>query len=625
MSRTTSRADTFLVVVRDLRTVFTLIPWRMRWRIIAMAIAAFLVAMLDLLAVASMLPLTQLLTDQGQVPPVIDRLIVPVVGTEDPQVLLLAAATAVLVAFTLKNLAVVAIRWWSLGQSTSASAAGQAEMLRLYSSARYADHRMRSKGAMLTMVTGAVPTAFNTVLNSIMMLIVDLVAVVMMFALLLAASPLAAVAAIVVFGGFSVLTARVLKPYSLKYAHRNFLLQKESVGYVNPAIEGFREMRIFQREELFVDRFRANRIESAGLVRFQLIFGELPKYLLEVVMILGILLVAVILFAAQPPSVAFGLLTVFAAAAMRIIPALNRMVSSSTQINAGAPVVRDLAEEIDTLRAQSPAPRSADAEPIRFQEGQGIEVRDLGFRYPDAPSDVISGVTVEIPFGSAVALVGGSGAGKTTFADVLAGLYEPTSGTIRAGGTDIVAHPDAWRREVAMVSQRVYLWDATIRELVTFGVPAEDVDEQLLAEVIRRARLHDVVAALPQGLDTTVGDEGSRLSGGQIQRLGIARALYSRPSVLILDEATSALDNQTEREITETIEALRGELTVIVIAHRLSTIRNSDEILFFADGRLRSRGSMSSLIRDDEDFAHLVSLAQLTPTDPPSAAQRSRG
>ncbi|MCT1602082.1 ABC transporter ATP-binding protein/permease [Kocuria sp. p3-SID1433] len=470
---------------------------------------------------------------------------------------------------------------------------------------------MRSKGAMLTKVTSAVPTAFNVVLGSILMLVVDLMAVVLMFLFRLLASPLAAAASIIVFGGFAMLTTRVLKPYSLKYAQRNFELQKESAGSGHPAIEGFRETRIFQRESPFVDRFRVNREEPAGLTRFQLIFNELAKHLLEIVMILGNLLVATLLFLTQDPETAFGLLAVFAAAAMRIIPALNRSVASFYQINSGSPVLRDLAQGIDVLRAQTSAAQPEDGTRISMGPSDAVEVRDVSFRYPDAHEDVLSGITARIPFGGSVALVGGSRAGKTTFVDLLAGLYEPTQGEIRAAGIDIVEHSRAWLSQVAMVSQRVYLWDGTIRELIAFGQRPEEVDERLLADVVGRTRREEVITGLPEGMQTRVGDEGARLSGGQNQRLGIARALYSQASVLILDEATSALDNRPEREITETIERLRGQLSVVVIAHRLSTIRHVDEILFFADGRLRSRGSIAQLVADDPEFAHLVSLSRL--------------
>ena len=295
---------------------------------------------------------------------------------------------------------------------------------------------------------------------------------------------------------------------------------------------------------------------------------------------------------------------------MPCFPALNRMVANLNTVRAGEPNLEMVAREVEKLREQ----RQEDfrAEPAVDFPAEAVVVRDLGFHYADDDREVLHGVDARIEPGRSVALVGASGAGKTTFADLLAGLYQPTRGSITVGGVDLSGNMRDWRRKVAMVSQRVYLWDTTLRDLITFGQARQDVDEQLLQEVIRRARLEDLVASLPEGLDTMVGDTGSRLSGGQAQRVGIARALYSQPDVLILDEATSALDNQTEHEITQTIEALHGNITVITIAHRLSTVKNADEILFFSRGTLKGRGSMAELVETEPEFARLVELGRLS-------------
>nr|WP_228018906.1 ABC transporter ATP-binding protein [Brachybacterium epidermidis] len=267
--------------------------------------------------------------------------------------------------------------------------------------------------------------------------------------------------------------------------------------------------------------------------------------------------------------------------------------------------IRSLEDEVGRVEI---APTSAQDDPVPEEP---IEVRDLGFRYATGSRDVLSDVDVRIDRGTTVALVGPSGAGKTTFADLLAGLLRPTAGSITVGDMDLSQQPRRWMSEVAVVSQQVYLWDAPLRDLITFGALRDEVDEEHLADVVRRARLEDFVADLPEGLGQWVGDGGVRVSGGQAQRIGIARALYARPRVLILDEATSALDNETEHQITETIAALHGELTVIVIAHRLSTVKNADDILFFSEGRLAGQGTMTELHRQNPEFARLVELGRL--------------
>ncbi|WP_256841515.1 ABC transporter ATP-binding protein [Ornithinimicrobium cryptoxanthini] len=597
--------------VRTLRVLFRLVPWRMRRRVVLLAVASALVSVLDIVAVATMLPLTQMLTSSGELPSLVEDYLVPVVGTSDRQSLLLILALIVGGAFAVKNVLTIMLRWWSIGVTQEASSAAQSAMLRRYVGSSYVSHRRRSKATVLQVVSSAVPASFGSVLLGYISILVDGLTVLMLFATLIVLAPLPSLVAVVIFGGTALLIARVLKPWAIRVALRSLDLNTRSWAFINPAIEGFRETRIFRKEELFARRFEENRAEIAGLNRSATILGELPKYLLEIVMIVGIFLVAVMLFAMHPEDVAFGYLAVFAAAAMRIIPALNRLVATYNGVRNGRVSLRLVVNEVAALDADTERRRGVREEMVPIPAADDIVVSDLSFRFPDSTVDVLHDVDVTIPRGSTVALVGSSGAGKTTFADILTGLFEPTSGSVTVGGVDITDHPCSWLAEVAVVSQRVYVWEATLRDLITFGDPIDAVDAEHLGDVIRRSRLQNVVASLPDGLDTIIGESGSRLSGGQIQRVGIARALYAKPSVLILDEATSALDNETEHEITETIWDLHGEITVIVIAHRLSTVQHADEILFFSGGRLKSRGTMAQLRESEPEFARLVELGSL--------------
>ena len=190
---------------------------------------------------------------------------------------------------------------------------------------------------------------------------------------------------------------------------------------------------------------------------------------------------------------------------------------------------------------------------------------------------------------SSVALIGASGAGKTTAVDLILGLLDPQSGKITVDGTDIKTHIESWHQSIGYIPQTIYLMDDTIRANIAFGVPEKEIDEKLLEQAVKEAQLDQFVHSLPEGLDTVIGDRGVRLSGGQRQRIGIARALYRDPQVLILDEATSALDNETEKEVMQAIDDLHGQRTMIVIAHRLTTIKNCDAIYEVADGTITKK------------------------------------
>lgn len=593
--------------VRMLRRLFTLVPWRMRPQIIILVVVSALTSILDIIGVLAMLPLMQMLTASGELPEVVRRFVVPIAGTDDRPTLLLVIALAVAGAFVLKNAVTVVLRYWSLSITQSAAAAAQGVMLQKYTEASYLTHRRRSKATILQTVSSAVPSGFGVLLGYISIL-VDTLSIIALFLTILVLSPIASLTAVVVFGGSALLMSRVFKPWSLKFAIQSLDLNTRAWGFVNPAIEGFREARAFGRETLFTKSYKENRKGIAGLNAKAAVLAEAPKYLLEIVLIVGVMVVALILFATRDEATAFGLLAVFAAASIRIIPSFNRLVATLNGIRGARPslaLVNAQMEELADDRFREPEESS-----LQFP-ADAIVVRDVSFGYPDSEDLVLKEVTATIPWGSTVALVGSSGAGKTTFADILAGLIPPSSGSITVGGIDIVGHPRSWRSRVAMVSQRIYVWEATLRDLITFGVPPEEVDQERLSRVVIQSRLGSVVDQLPQGLDTLIGEGGARLSGGQIQRVGIARALYADPEVLILDEATSALDNETEHEITATIDALRGQLTVIVIAHRLSTVKNADEIFFFSKGRLQGRGTMTELASTDPEFARLVRLGSL--------------
>jgi ABC-type multidrug transport system fused ATPase/permease subunit len=191
------------------------------------------------------------------------------------------------------------------------------------------------------------------------------------------------------------------------------------------------------------------------------------------------------------------------------------------------------------------------------------------------------------------------------------GLHRPQRGTIAVDGVDIFTDLEGWQRQIGLVPQDVYLLDASLRENVAFGVAEAQIDDQHVDDAIRRAQLERFVAGLPDGLDTVTGERGVRLSGGQRQRLGIARAFYTQPEVLVLDEATSALDNATEAELAATIAQLQGTLTMVVIAHRLSTVKNCDRVFLLEHGRLSASGSFEELLETSPVFARLAELARL--------------
>ena len=205
-------------------------------------------------------------------------------------------------------------------------------------------------------------------------------------------------------------------------------------------------------------------------------------------------------------------------------------------------------------------------------------------RYYYIDKSLLTDVQLTIQKGESIAFIGASGAGKTTLSDIILGLLQPEKGTVDMDGIDVYTIPMQWAHIVGYVPQSIFLMDDTVRNNIAFGISAETIEDKYIWEALEKAQLKDFVEKLPYGLDTIVGERGVKFSGGQRQRVAIARALYNKPEILVLDEATAALDNETETAVMESIDALQGQITMIIVAHRLTTIRNCDKIYEIKDG-----------------------------------------
>lgn len=593
----------------ELRVMFTLVPWRMRPKMIAILVGSAAVALLDMAAVVLMVPVMQLVSGV----PIEDSEVLSVMvrysGVDGARGLLIVTLLTVVGLMVAKNLFTIAFRWWSLGIMADAQTAAAHSMMSRYMGSPYLSHRRRSSDIILQTLTNLLPTSFGSVTAQIVQLVVDGFSSLVLLVALVAISPIATIVALVFFGGAAFLMQWALKGRTVGVGVRMNEANLASWGYLSPAVDGFKEVRLTDSSGLFAKGFERTRHQANRLMRTASLLSELPKYLLEIVMIVGIMVIAMALFATSTEREALTFLGVFAVASVRIIPTLNRMLASVAVIRAGRAGLTGLVDQIRELRGEVGAEDPAEPE-YCFPRGD-IEFRNVTFQFPDAERPVLASISGVIPQGRTVALVGASGAGKTTFVEMLLALFPPSAGVVTVGNQSIHTYPRAWRRQLGVVVQDVYLADRTVRENIAFGVAPEEIDEGRLHRAVELAQLKDVISAMPEGLDTKVGYRGTRVSGGQKQRIGIARALYRDPQVLILDEATSALDNETERRITQTIEDLHGSMTIIVVAHRLSTVKNADIIFFFSGGEIVARGTMAELVASNAEFAELVRLGNL--------------
>jgi ABC-type multidrug transport system fused ATPase/permease subunit len=339
--------------------------------------------------------------------------------------------------------------------------------------------------------------------------------------------------------------------------------------------------------------------------------SQLPRYVIDTALILGIVVVAVGQSNADSISVAASSTALFLTAALRILPTIGPIQGSINGIQNMQGQTERVHAFSKVVEMETPG-RKKYLENLKTNKSTNskfmITVDNLTLNYSQSDKPAISGITFQINSGSTLAIIGASGSGKTTLADCLLGLLEPTSGIVEIDKTSPEIYRIANSGSISYVSQDVALIDGSIRENVAFALPQSEIDDAKIYQALKRAHIEDFVRNLPQGLETVVGERGTRLSGGQRQRIGIARALYSNPKILVLDEATSALDAETESAITGMLKELHGEVTIISIAHRLSTVMHSDLVLFLRDGKLAGSGKFEDLVKQHPDLAHQAEL-----------------
>ncbi len=354
---------------------------------------------------------------------------------------------------------------------------------------------------------------------------------------------------------------------------------------VNQALGAVKDIKILHRENYFVQSFISHGQQKMTALINMNFFGTVPRYLIETVCIAGILAVMIFKVASGADlDLILPQLSAFAVAAFKLLPSVGKISNYLNGISFLKPsidlIYRDLKDTEDMLNVQV---KDREDEALVSEGADAIRVDNVGYSYPNTEKRVLDRAGFTIPLGSSVGLIGASGAGKTTMADIILGILFPLEGHVFYGKWDVHEYPLSWSKRLAYIPQAIFLADESIRENVAFGIERDKIDDSAVWAALEEAQLTEFVKSLPEGLDTEVGERGVRLSGGQRQRIGIARALYGDPEILVLDEATAALDNETETAVMEAIERLHGRKTLLIIAHRLTTIENC-ELIFRVEG-----------------------------------------
>ena len=376
---------------------------------------------------------------------------------------------------------------------------------------------------------------------------------------------------------------------------------------LNEAFGASKEVKIANLEEAYVDKFSYPAKTFARYQALSQIISHLPRFALEAIAFGGLLFL--ILYLIRQNQNFFNILptiSLYVFAGYRLLPALQKIYSSFAQMRFIGPSIDEINRDLKILKIPS---NQKKLHQIKLNDS--IILDNISYQYPNTQEILLKDVNLKIPAHTTVGIVGTTGGGKTTAVDIILGLFEPKSGTLKVDGQIINKNNcKSWFRSIGYVPQSIYLTDDTIAANIAFGEESENIDIDAVKNSAKIANLHNlVIDEFPLGYETKVGERGVRLSGGQRQRIGIARALYSKPQLLVLDEATNALDTQTEKAVIDALHNLRKKITIIMVAHRLSTLKKCDEILVLSNGKIYERGNYYDLLNNSDTFKKMVEAA----------------
>jgi len=461
-------------------------------------------------------------------------------------------------------------------------------------------------------VTVGVESIVLQVLATALTLISDCAVLIVMIVGLFIVDPTIAIGTFLVFAATGFSLYRLMHVRARLLGRRFYELNVESNEKILEVFSSYRESVVRNRRDYYsreIGKMRMNLADTMAEVTFM---PYISKYVIEVIVILGAVIIGAVQFLLQDATHAVATISVFIAAGTRIAPAVLRVQQAAVGIRVNLSKAEPTLELIEELGSAAEIENTDDKVNV-VHDGfvASIEINDVTMCYPAANRPAVDKVSLSIPIGSLVAIVGPSGAGKTTIVDVLLGVLNPDSGSVRISGLTPLAAISKWPGAVAYVPQDVTISNGTIRENVALGYPKEAGTDELVSSALRIANLEAYVAQLPNGMDSEVGERGAKISGGQRQRLGIARAMFTKPHLLVLDEATSSLDGETEASISDAIHGLRGSTTVVMIAHRLSTVRNADIVVYMADGKIVATGKFEEVRQVVPNFDRQAKLMGL--------------
>ena len=554
-------------------------------KFIALFCMLFVGSVLELMGVSLILPFVQLVMDTDGTDNALFQWFGRLVGAESQRELLIWLGLLLIAVYLIKNTYLLFAKYVQLRFVFNNRLELSGRLMRNYMKKPYPFHLEKNSSEILRSVTSDVNNLYELVMD-VIDLVSNLLIIAMLAVYLLYTDVVITLVVAALLGLCSYFYFAIMRKRTVDYGKQNQIYNGKMIQAVNQALGGIKEIKVLARENYFVRAYEENGRYYASSLKKSQFYRNAPKYLIETVCVCGVL--ATILVKLQMGADVQELvpqLSVFAMAAFRLLPSVNQVNNLLNGILFLKPSIDRIYEDLQEAGAKKNE-RPPERDYRRLPAADAVRFEHVTFRYPGTEKEILSDLSVELPLKKSIGFVGSSGAGKTTFMDLLLGLLSPDQGRICYGDSDIRDYPDAWGHKLGYIPQSIYLADDTIRRNVAFGIPDSEISEAKVRRALEEAQLLEFVDGLDDGLDTMVGESGVRLSGGQRQRIGIARALYQQPEILVLDEATSALDTETEQAVMEAVERFRGRCTLLMIAQRTRTLENCDQIYRLEDGKL---------------------------------------
>ena len=565
--------------------------------VIGVMIVIVISSFFELLGVTAVLPFVQaLLAPEKIFASNIAKPFIEFFHITTPQGLMLLCGAGIIALYLFKNAYMLFSYYIQFDFATKVQKELSIKMLKAYMSRPYEYFLNVNSSIILRGCSSDTANVYN-ILSYLFVIVAETLAMILIGCFIIITEPWTALGIILLMGAVMLGMIMIFKPMAKKAGKENRTADALKSKAIYQTVAGIKEIYVMQRKKLFVQEYEKASDIARKAQRTNSLITNSPDRIIEGICVSGLVGIICIRLLMNDNMIDFvPKLAAFAMAAFKVLPSIGKITSRINGLVYCRPSlanVYDIMKDADIYEehyAQYAEEHGEVTESDDLQFNDKLIVQNAVWQYENQKAPVLLDATLEIKKGQSVALIGASGAGKTTLADIILGLLHPQQGTVLMDGIDVYAMPKTWARIVGYVPQSVFLMDDTVRNNIAFGLSGDMINDELIWDALDRAQLKEFISSLPGGLDTIVGERGVKFSGGQRQRIAIARALYNKPEILVLDEATAALDNETETAVMESIDALQGQITMIIVAHRLTTIRNCDEIYEIKDGRAVERG-----------------------------------